>query len=263
MEAILNALQSFGVVGTPIILVIAAIFTRVSIIAFLLPGLGERFITVRIRLMVALAVTSIIAPPVLAQNPLLPISLGDLTALFGAEAINGALIGFSLRLMVFILQIAGAIIAQHLSLAQLFDSSLSLEAESPFSTVLVLGGLTLAVGAGLHFHVVDAIISSYVTLPLGDFPGAMETGEWSAIRIGSAFLFALSLSLPFVVLGFIYSLALAAASRAMPQLMAAFVGAPAITFAGLVLFAATAPIILYLWLDALNQLLPDLLASDS
>ena len=41
----------------------------------------------------------------------------------------------------------------------------------------------------------------------------------------------------------------------MPQLMAAFVGAPAITFAGLVLFAAAASILLWRWLDLFGKAL--------
>ncbi|MEM8699663.1 MAG: flagellar biosynthetic protein FliR, partial [Pseudomonadota bacterium] len=48
---------------------------------------------------------------------------------------------------------------------------------------------------------------------------------------------------------------LGAINRAMPQLMVAFVGAPAITAGGLALLALAAPLILTLWLDRLDQAL--------
>ncbi|MFY8145461.1 MAG: flagellar biosynthetic protein FliR, partial [Rhodobacter sp.] len=41
-------------------------------------------------------------------------------------------------------------------------------------------------------------------------------------------------------------------NRAMPQLMVAFVGAPALTAGGLVLLALSTPLALAVWLAALN-----------
>ena len=62
---------------------------------------------------------------------------------------------------------------------------------------------------------------------------------------------AFGLAMPFVIASLIYNLALGVINRAMPQLMVAFVGAPAITFAGLFLLFAGAPLILSVWSDAL------------
>ena len=99
------------------------------------------------------------------------------------------------------------------------------------------------------------LIVSYDIMPLGAFPGTSETGEWAAERAAYSFAAALSLALPFVVVGFIYNLAIGAANRAMPQLMVAFVGIPAVTFAGMVLLAIAAPVILSVWLDMLQDIL--------
>jgi flagellar biosynthetic protein FliR len=44
-------------------------------------------------------------------------------------------------------------------------------------------------------------------------------------------------------------------NRAMPQLMVSFVGAPAITFGGLLLLALITPLLLEIWNDALTQVL--------
>lgn len=246
--------------GAPAILLLGAVFSRISAIVFLTPGIGERAIPVRVRLAAAIGITIIIAPMVLTPDMRPPEQPAAIAALYAAETLSGLVIGFGLRILVFVLQIAGAITAQHLSLAQLFGPTVGFDSESPFAAILVMAGVALAAATGLHIHLVGAIADVYETLPFGLFPGAEETGEWSTNRVGEALFKALALSSPFVILGFLYSLALAAASRAMPQLMAAFVGAPAITLAGMALFAAAAPILLFEWLEGFQNVLFDIFA---
>lgn len=233
-----------------------AVFARISLVAMLAPGFGERFIAVRVRLVVALAMTAIVVPALYDRAIFAPITgPGDLAAIIFTESAAGFVIGFSLRIFVFILQITGAIIAQHLSLSQLFGATVTTEAEAPHAALLAFCGVCLIMISGAHFHLAGAVLSTFDILPFGLAPGFDEVGAWSAERTGKALIFALQLSAPFVIIGFIYSLALAAASRAMPQLSAAFVGSPAIVFAGLALFAVSASIILSLWLTRYHDAL--------
>ncbi len=245
--------------GAPYIFLIGALFTRISAIAFFAPGIGERSVPTRVRLAVAVSITLILAPIVLENAPAPPQLPSEVVVLYAAEALSGILIGFALRIMIFVLEIAGTIAAQHISLSQLFGANVGFDPSTPFSAILVTGALAVAAASGVHIHLVNALAQSYEILPFGMFPGSEETGMWSTGRLGQAFAKALALASPFVILGFIYSLALAASSRAMPQLMAAFVGAPAITLAGLAMFTVTAPIILFEWLAGLERVLIDFL----
>ena len=247
--------------GAPLIFSLGGVFLRISAIMFLLPGIGERAIPVRVRLAVAFAFTIVVAPMAMDEAQATNITTLDaLARIYTAEALTGLLIGFAFRIMVFILQIAGAIIAQHLSLSQLFGPSFGYDSESPFSAILVMAGVALAISAGVHFHIAGALAQSYELFSYGVFPSPADTADWTSKRVGAAIIKSLALASPFVILGFVYSMALAAANRAMPQLMAAFVGAPAITLAGLALFAATAPILLFDWLDGFERVLIDFLA---
>lgn len=251
MEA--SLLQSlFENLAYPTIIATAAVFTRLSALFFFLPGVGERAVSVRVRLAAALAVTLILAPAVITATPE-TVSLSQAAIMIAAEAVVGALIGFSIRIAIFALQTAGSIASQSFSLAQLFSSGISNEPEPPIATLLMFAGVVLAVSSGLHIEAIRVLIVSYDVLPLGAFPGASETGEWAAGRAAISFAAALSLALPFVVLGFIYNLAIGAANRAMPQLMVAFVGIPAVSLAGLVLLAMTAPILLHAWTGFVNE----------
>ncbi len=237
-----------------------AIFTRLSALLFFLPGIGERMMPVRVRLIVALALMLVLLPAYAGdfeapQRPSL------IASMFAAEAVCGALIGFSIRIAVFAIQTAGAIMSQSLSLAQLFGSNISFDLETPISTLLMFAAVVMAVSAGIHFEAVNVLMMSYDIMPLGVFPGASAAGEWAAGRTAFAFSAALSLAFPFVILGFIYNLTIGAANRAMPQLMVAFVGIPAVTFAGFVLLAASAPVILTVWLDMTRDIVGEFLAA--
>lgn len=258
---LLDALSPLVGIGIGPIGVVAGIFARISALAFLLPGLGERAISARVRLGAAMAITVVIAPLVLAGHPAAPETPAAMASVLIAETICGLVIGFSIRIVVFILQTAGSIAAQNTSLAQLFGSSIDIQPEPPIASLFAMAGIALALAGGLHFKAVEALAYSYEMMPFGVYPGASAAGAWAAERAAFAFSAALSLSLPFVILGFVYNLAIGAANRAMPQLMVAFVGAPAITLAGLVLLALSAPVLFSVWTGMVDSVFETLLGA--
>lgn len=236
--------------ASPAALTYLAAFSRMSAIVFFMPGLGERVTPVRVKL-AGVAALALITAPMSGGTP------EGVTAalLILAEVVNGLAIGFALRCAMFVLQITGAIIANFLSLSLAFGTDIGFEQDPSFATLLIVGGLAAASAAGIHFQAVAALIDAYRLFPVGAFPGGDELGEWTALRAAGVFSIALGLSMPFVILGFGYALALALANRAMAQLPAAFVGAPIIALAGLVLFASGAGAILTEWLDFYRDLL--------
>ncbi len=254
----LQALYAFNNLGVETITLAAAVFTRMSALAFFLPGLGERTVSMRIRLTAAMALTFILIPVVI-NDTAAPMTLSQTAFMIAAEAVAGALIGFSIRIAIFTVQTAGTIASQSLSLAQLFGSGLAFQPEPPIATLFMVASVVLAVSSGLHYKAVSVLIVSFDIMPLGVFPGASDTGQWAADRAAFSFSAALSLAMPFVVLGFVYNLAIGAANRAMPQLMVAFVGAPAVMFAGMVLLALTAPVLLNAWMALLDEIIRTLM----
>jgi flagellar biosynthetic protein FliR len=109
--------------------------------------------------------------------------------------------------------------------------------------------------AGLHVRLAELMILSYAILPAGLFPAAAVMSDWGVAQVARAFWLAFTLAAPFVILSMLYNLALGAINKAMPQLMVAFVGAPVITLGGLALLAASAPLMLSVWLEALHLFL--------
>ncbi|MBY0423294.1 MAG: flagellar biosynthetic protein FliR [Parvularculaceae bacterium] len=248
----LDALAPLASLTDAPIAIFAGVFMRLSALVFFLPGLGEQAVSARVRLGAAIAGALVLTPVVMAGKVAAPETPALVLQLLVAEALSGAVIGFSIRVAVFALQMAGVIIAQTLSLSQAFDAGLNGEAEPAMATLLMLAGVALAVTSGLHFEAIRALALSYEVMPFGAFPGAADAGSWAADRAGFAFAAALGLSLPFVMLAYIYNLAIGAANRAMPMLSVSFIGAPAITLASLVLLAVSAVPILTAWMKIMS-----------
>jgi flagellar biosynthetic protein FliR len=229
------------------------VFLRIGAMMALLPAFGERSVPARIRLGITLMFTVLVAPAVLDRYPEID-TMDTLLALAGLEVLAGLAIGILLRLMMLVLQMAGTIAANSTSLAQIFGGSAA-DPQPAMSHILVIAGLALAAMSGLHVKLVLAMISSFDLFPPGQRIDTEALASWGTERVGHAFALSFTLAAPFIIASVIYNLALGAINRAMPQLMVAFVGAPAITFAGLVIMLLSAPLILAVWLRALDETL--------
>ena len=239
------------------------VFLRVGAMLALAPAFGEQAVPMRLRLALALAFTVIVAPAV-AQT------LSDAAASFAeaggrgltplrllaTEVTAGLILGIGLRIFVMALQIAGTIAAQASSLSQFFGGA-GADPQPAMAQLLLIGGLALAVMAGLHVRLAAALILSYDLLPPGVFAPVAMLADWGLIQVVRAFGLAFSLAAPFTIAGLIYNVALGVINRAMPQLMVAFVGAPALTLGGLLLLFLSAPLMLAVWFQAFDLFLAD------
>jgi len=223
------------------------VFLRVGSAMVFLPGFGERVIPLRVRLALGLTFTAVVLPAVM---PLLAPHLDNRAiGWLGGELLIGLAIGLALRCFVFALQIAGSMVAQSISLSQLFGGTAG-EAQPAVGQLLMMGGLALAMKLGLHLRLTEFLIGSYTALPPAHWPDTDLLRSWEIAGITRAFSLAFSISAPFLIGALIYNIALGAINRAMPQLMVAFVGAPALTFGGLTLLAIAVPTGLMVWHDA-------------
>jgi flagellar biosynthetic protein FliR len=246
-------LPEFADLGREVFVAGFAVFLRVGTAMALLPAVGERSVPQRIRLVLALAYTAVVAPAVISAIPASTEGAENFL-LWASEVAAGLAIGIGLRLFIIALQVAGSMAAQASSLAQLFGG----EAADPVPAIgqlLVIGGLALAVTAGLHVRIAELLIFSYEMLPPGRMPQAEALTSWGVAGVTRMFSLAFSLAAPLVIASLIYNIALGAINRAMPQLLVSFVGAPAISAGALILLALSAPFMLAAWLEALGGFL--------
>ena len=232
------------------------VFLRVAPIIALFPGFGEQAVPTRIKLGFALAFTVIVAPaiaPDIAGQTARPLPLAGLVL---SETGVGLLLGVGLRLFMLALQTAGSIAAQSTSLAQILGNA-SITPLPAMGHILVTGAIALAMILDLHVRLAEMTVLSYRTFPLAQGLSAPDVAQWGIARVAHAFGFAFTLAAPFVIASMLYNLTLGIINRAMPQLMVVFVGAPAITGAGLLLLMLLAPTMLTIWVEALHGYLID------
>ncbi len=234
----------------------ALVFFRVAPMVALFPGFGEDTVPVRIKLGLALALSAITAPALAPELGALARPGPAIAGLIMIETAIGLMLGLGIRLFVLALQTAGAIAAQSTSLSQILGGA-SVTPMPAIGHLLMSGALALAMILGLHLRLAEFAIESYRLFPPGLAPVAAGVAEWGIARVAHAFGLAFTLAAPFVIASMLYNLTLGVINRAMPQLMVVFVGAPAITAAGLVLLFLLAPTMIGIWATGLGGFLAD------
>ncbi|MEI4471362.1 flagellar biosynthetic protein FliR [Frigidibacter sp. MR17.24] len=224
------------------------IFLRTGAALAVLPGLGDLRVPARVRLGLAGALTAILFPLVPSAAPPATVVL--------TEPVIGLMIGLCLRLMVAALDIASAIMAQAISLAQLFPAAAP-EPLPAAGQLLLAATLALLMQAGFARHMVELFLLSYRVFPAGGLPAAPDALAWGTAQVARAMSLGFSLAAPFLIAGMVVNIALGLVNRAMPQLMVMLIGAPALAGLGLVLLALSAPYLLQVWQGALAGALVD------
>jgi flagellar biosynthesis protein FliR len=231
----------------PLLSQLFAVFLRVGGLMLVVPGFGDRLIPMRIRLVVGFALSAAIAPSVPVPAAVTP----DLVAV---ELTVGFALGTVLRFIAAALTMAGMMAAQLTSLSQLFGN---VEPSSAIGNLLNMTGLALLMASGLPMMLIEMLMRSYDVLPQGLAMPGDDVAGWVVTRASQAFGLAFAMAAPFALAALIYNAAMGVINRAMPQLMVALVGAPAITGASAVLLFLAAPLILTVWKTTMVAVLAD------
>ncbi len=229
------------------------VFVRISGVMAVLPAFGDQPVPMRVRLVLAIMFTLVVAPSVGSTISPMPDDVLGSVAIFGPEAAVGLFFGIFLRFFILALQIAGSIAAQSTSLSQIFGGSAGVDPQPAIGHVLVVAGTALAALSGLHVQAAAYMIHSYTMVPFGAGLQSDLVSSVGVAEVSRAFGLGFTLAAPFLIASLIYNVVLGVINRAMPQLMVSFVGAPAITAGGLILLLLTAPIILSVWMLAFES----------
>jgi len=229
------------------------VFVRISAILAVMPAFGDHAVPMRVRLVLALMFTFIVAPTVALAIP--PIKTGVFLAFtaIGPEVITGLFFGLFLRFFILALQIAGSIAAQSTSLSQIFGGSAGVDPQPAIGHLLVVSGTALAVMSGLHVQLAGYMIHTYTLVPTCELLSAAIVIDLGLQEVRRIFELGFSLAAPFLIASLVYNVVMGVINRAMPQLMVSFVGAPAIIAGGLLFLLITAPIMLGLWYAAFSS----------
>jgi flagellar biosynthetic protein FliR len=227
------------------VFLLGLVFARLGSAFMLLPVYGEPFVPARLRLLLALLITLLVAPLLAARLPALPASPAALLLVLAGEIVVGLFLGSLARIFMAALTTAGMIIAYMSSLANaLVNDPAAAQQGSIAGTFLTLVALLLIFALDLHHLLLHAVLGSYevfrpgVALPWGDM------AEVVSRLTAQSFLIALQLAAPFIAVGLIFFLGLGLLGRLMPQIQVFFVAMPLQVAVGVALLALTLPIAL-------------------
>lgn len=229
--------------------VYSLVFARIGAMVASMPVFGETTAPVRVRLILALALTLVLAPVsgIALQAAPAP---GKLAVLLVGEILIGLAIGMAARFVMAAVHVAGNVIAAQLGLSMAMSSDPAQNGGQGaiVGNFLSLMALTLIVVTDLHHLLIAAIKNSYAMFPVGGAVSPSDLAQWAIQLVSGMFTLALQMSAPFLVFALVLQFTAGIVSRMMPQVQIFFITVPISVLAGFVLlmFSMSAMMMLFL-----------------
>ncbi|WP_413205288.1 flagellar biosynthetic protein FliR [Rhodospirillum sp. A1_3_36] len=221
------------------------IFVRLGAAMMVLPGFGTAYLSVQVRLLLAVTISVVVLPTVGGGLPPIPDNATLLVLLILAEAMIGFFLGLLGQFLMVPINLAGTVMgfSTGLMMAQAFDPATS-QQDSLISGFLSEVALVLLFTLGMHHLMLQAIVGSYQVFPPGILPDTGDIIRLLSKLLTDGFRLGWQLASPFVVYGIIFQATLGVLARLMPQLNVLFVAMPGQIIFGLSLLMTTVPVIL-------------------
>jgi flagellar biosynthesis protein FliR len=193
-------------------------FVRIAAMLSALPLVGGRLLPMRVRLVLALALTWVILPLVGPVPKLDPLSPAGILVVVN-QVLIGSAMGLALQVVFNALVVGGQIVGASMGLgfASVVDPQNGIQVPVVSQLYFLLGALIFLSLDG-HLRMVELVARSFATLPV-DASG-LEPRHFQGLALWGAVMFGegMRLALPVVSVILLANLALGVATRAAPQL---------------------------------------------
>lgn len=194
------------------------VFVRLSGLLAVFPIFSMANVPVRVRVGLG-ALTAFLLSPVVPPLTHAPSALLSWIGLLAAELGVGLLLGFVCRLLFYILEFAGSVVATEtgLNLAAAFNSLSQARSDAP-GLILFNLGTVLFLALDLHHWLLLALRRIYHWLPIGGARLHEPLLAELVTRVGEVFLVGLLMAAPVLAVVFLINLLFAVLGRAVPQM---------------------------------------------
>lgn len=218
------------------------IFCRIGSAVMVMPGFGESYVPVRIRLIFSLGLGVLMTPLLQTKMPMLPASPLALFVLLSGEILIGLFIGIMVRTLLMVVHTAGNLIATQssLALAAAFDPT-SANQSAILGNLLVVMTLAAFFALNLHHLMIAAVAQSYDIFVPGIYPSTEDMNNLNARLFSDSFRLAVILSGPHIAYSLLFYLAGGLMSRLMPNFQIFYVMIPLQIVMALFLMLAILP----------------------
>jgi len=212
------------------------VFCRVGAAVMLFPGIGEIYVSPRVRLTLAFFVTIILTPILQANLPAPGNGIVNTTLIILSEIVIGLYIGMLTRMIQAVLHVAGMIIAFQSSLASalLFDANQGSQG-SVVGNFMTVVGVTLLFTTELHHMLLQGAAQSYQVFPVAQGLPFGDAAHYGTQVLSGGFKIAFRIASPLIVVGLLIYLAAGIMGRLMPSMQVFFVLVPLQLYVGFLL----------------------------
>jgi flagellar biosynthetic protein FliR len=221
-------------------------FVRIAALLTVAPIFGTRSVPVRVRMGLALTLTLVIAPVVSTHLPDIELFSAQGVLVTAQQVLIGLSIGFAMRLLFTVLQVAGQLVAQLMGLgfAAMVDPQSGVQVPVVSQLYVIVATLAFLSLDG-HLLLIRALADSFQVLQVASY-GVGQDALWSlATQAGWVFSSALLIALPSMAALLVVNLAFGVMTRAAPQLNVFAVGFPVVLILGFVIMFITLPSLVF------------------
>ena len=229
-------------------------FARIGTAFMIMPGIGDSFVSARVRIHIAAAMAFILFP---LTMPFIPDPLPNTIGVFMLvlmEFIIGAFFGVIARILMTALDTAGMAISisSGLSNAQLFNPALASQG-SLVGALLSMTGAVLVFATNMHHLLFMGVMESYDLFPLGAVPDLGSMAEMTARTVSASFNIGIKFAAPFLVLSILIYTGMGVLGRLMPQIQVFILALPVQILLSIVLLMLVGSAGMMYWLSQFEQ----------
>ncbi len=208
-------------------------FSRIAMMFMVMPIIGSRVLSPRVRLALAVLLTAVVVPLLPAYDVPPALSLQSILLVM-RELVLGALMGFTFQIVFQVFVLSGQFMAMKMGLgfAMMNDPTNGVQTTVISQFFLILTTV-MFVSVNGHLYLISLLVESFQTLPIGTstfspdkFIALSQLGSWM-------FAAALVFALPIITSLLFVNIAFGVMSRAAPQLNIFAVGFPFTLLCGL------------------------------
>lgn len=202
-------------------------FVRMGTAVMIMPGIGDSFVSQKVRLHVALAMSFVLYPLILPHLPDPIPGTFMLLSLIVMEFIIGLFFGTIARIFMMALDTAGMVISTSSALgnAQIFNPSMATQG-SLVGAFMSVTGVVILFASNLHHLLIGGIVESYELFPVGGIPDTGSMAEFMARTVSASFAIGVKIGTPFIVMTLLIYVGMGVLSRLMPQIQVFLLALP-------------------------------------
>lgn len=237
------------------------VFIRISAFMTFIPFFNDPNFIMNAKIIFAFFLSLLIFPAISTAHWVIPGNILGFIFLVTQEIFVGILMGLTIMIMIFILQLTGRMLGFQMafSMANVMDSTFG-ENSNVLSVLMMLVGVMLLISLGGDHYLLYSLKNSFDILPPGSFTVTKPLLKELSVYIMHAFEVGFKLAVPAIILLLCIDFTLGLIGKTSTKMQIFFVGLPLKISVGLFMFTVITGFIASIWAEEIFKI-PDFIVN--